>query len=63
MIAKIGHDTEEEVHVDGFDGAYSYRRNVVYRTSIDDIRAIVKAHSHCRQFIKVCLAYLVSQLS
>jgi len=52
VIAKIGHDSEEEMHVDGFEDVFTYRRNVTYTTSIDDIRAIIKAHSHCRQFIK-----------
>jgi len=52
VITKVGHNSEEEMVVDGFEPARSYVRDVVYDAPMTSILALMSASSKCRQFIK-----------
>jgi len=55
-VTVIGHDSENRIHVNGYEEKGSYVRHVDYLgagiTSIEQIAVITGVSSHCEQFIK-----------
>ena len=51
-VTVIGHDSESRTLVKGYDPAGSYKRNITYDISMEQIVAIMKHSKNCEQFIK-----------
>ena len=51
-VTVIGHDSESRTLVNGSESAGSYKRNINYDISMEQIVAIVKQSKNCEQFIK-----------
>ena len=55
-VTVVGHDSESETHVNGYDSPGSYVRNVHYQADglvdIQQLAGLLDASTHCEQFIK-----------
>ena len=51
-VTVIGHDSESRTLVKGYDPAGSYKKNINYDISMEQIVAIMKQSKNCEQFIK-----------
>ena len=51
-VTVIGHDSESRTLVKGYESAGSYKRNINYDISMEQIVAIMKHSKNCEQFIK-----------
>ena len=51
-VTVIGHDSESRTFVSGYDSAGSYKRNISYDISMEQIVAIMKHSKNCEQFIR-----------
>ncbi|XP_068693015.1 neurexin-4-like [Montipora foliosa] len=52
-VTMISHDSEERTHVNGYESAGSYSRNIQYTgTSLSQLAMLTRVSSHCEQFIK-----------
>jgi len=51
VTTEIGHDSEVEVRVDGFEAAKSYTRNINYPVSMQIIAALINHADTCKQHI------------
>ena len=51
-VTVIGHDSESRTLVNGFEPPGTYKRNVNYDISMEQIVAIMKQSKNCEQFIK-----------
>ena len=51
-VTVIGHDSESRTLVKGYESAGSYKRNISYDISMEQIVAIMKQSKNCEQFIK-----------
>ena len=52
-VTVIGHDTESRTHVQGFESAGSYSRDIHYTgASLSQLASLTRVSSHCEQFIK-----------
>ena len=49
----IGHDSEQEIQVDGYESHYSYKRIIHYDATMGQMIALINASSNCKQYIKV----------
>lgn len=59
VSTEIGHDSENKIKVDGFDGRLAYTHRVYYDASFQQIEALISISSSCKQHIKVgfCLQF------
>ena len=52
-VTVFSHDSEERIHVIGYDAPGSYSRDIQYRdSSLSQITALIEVSSSCRQFIR-----------
>ena len=52
-VTVISHDSEDRIHVIGYDAYGSYSRDIQYRdSSLSQITALIGVSSSCRQFIR-----------
>ena len=51
-VTVIGHDSESRTLVNGYESAGSYKRNISYDISMEQIVAIMNQSKNCEQFIK-----------
>ncbi|CAB4037741.1 Hypothetical predicted protein, partial [Paramuricea clavata] len=51
-IILVGHDSERRTLVDGYEASGSYKRNIKYGISMQDIVTIMNQSTNCEQFIK-----------
>jgi hypothetical protein len=51
-VTEIGHDSERRTLVDGYEKQGSYKRNIKYGISMQDIVTIMNQSTNCEQFIK-----------
>ena len=51
-VTVIGHDSESRAHVSGYESPGSYKRNIKYDISMEQIVAIMKHSKNCEQFVK-----------
>ena len=51
-VTVIGHDSKSRTFVSGFDPKGSYKRNISYDISMEQIVAIMRHSENCEQFIK-----------
>ncbi|XP_028416579.1 neurexin-4-like [Dendronephthya gigantea] len=51
-VTVIGHDSESRTIVNGYDPPGSYKRNIEYDISMEQIVAIINQSKNCEQFIK-----------
>ena len=49
----LKHDSQSEISVNGYEDPYSYERVVTYDNTMEQIEAVIKSSSECRQYIKV----------
>ena len=62
-VTVVSHDSENRTHVNGFEDAGSYSRDIQYiGASLSQLKALTKASKSCEQFIKFeCLSALLSK--
>ena len=62
-VTVVSHNSENRTHVNGFEGAGEYLRNISYiGTSLSQLKGLTKASKDCEQFIKFeCLSALMSK--
>ena len=51
-VTVIGHDSESRTLVKGYESPGSYKRNINYDISMEQIVAIMKQSANCEQYIK-----------
>ena len=52
-VTVVSHDSEDTIHVIGFDGRGSYRRDIHYiSASLSQIEGLTQVSTNCQQFIK-----------
>ena len=52
-VTVVSHDSEDRIHVIGFDGRGSYRRDIHYiSASLSQIESLIQVSTNCQQFIK-----------
>ncbi|CAB4032821.1 Hypothetical predicted protein [Paramuricea clavata] len=51
-VTEIGHDSESRTRVSGYDNPGSYKRNIKYGISMQNIVTILNQSKNCEQFIK-----------
>ena len=52
-VTVVSHDSEDRIHVIGFDGRGSYRRDIHYiSASLSQIEGLTQVSTNCQQFIK-----------
>ncbi len=59
-VTEIGHDSEMRTLVRGYESRGSYKRNITYHLSLEEIDAIINQSKNCEQYIKYeCYASLL----
>ena len=51
-VTEIGHDSESRTLVNGYESPGSYKRNIYYDLSTEQIVAIMKHSKNCEQYIR-----------
>ena len=51
-VTVIGHDSETEIHVNGYEALGSYKRPIHYDLTMQQIVAVINESTSCEQFIR-----------
>ena len=52
-VTVVSHDSENRTLVDGYEGAGSYKRDIIYTgANLSQLASLTSVSSHCEQFIK-----------